>query len=149
MTKLASEPRIGTLLRHPWRAVRLRIHEELVAAGFDDLQPAHLDVLQAPGPDGRRPSELARGTLMSKQAMNRLIQSLEQRGYVERTVAANDGRARIVRLTDRGQSATAVIQKTAAKIERELAVQLGRDRLEALKRELAELGELTGSWRGR
>ena len=119
----------------------------VIAAGFDDLQPAHLDVLQAPGPDGRRPIELARAGLMSKQAMNRLVQSLEQRGYLERTAAEHDGRGRIVRLTDRGQRATAVIRTTAAEIERELAVELGRERLDALKRELAELGKATASWR--
>lgn len=127
--------------------MRLRIHEELIAAGFDDLQPAHLEVLQTPGPDGRRPIELARRGLMSKQAMNRLIQSLEQRGYLERTAAEHDGRGRIVHLTDRGRRATAVIRKTAAQIERELSAELGRERFDTLKRELAELGKLTGSWR--
>ena len=149
LTKQASEPRIGTLLRHPWRAVRLRLHDELVASGFDDLQPAHLDVLQTPGPDGRRPIELARETLMSKQAMNRLIRSLEQRGYLERSAVANDARARVVHLTDRGRRATALMRKTAAAIERELAAELGRARLEALKRDLGELGALTASWRER
>ncbi len=146
MTRLAGEARIGTLLRQPWRAVRLRPHERLVAAGFDDLRPAHLDVLQTAGPDGRRPIELARRTLMSKQAMNRLIHSLEHRGYVERKAADNDGRGKRVFLTDRGRRATAVIQSTAAEIERELAGELGRDRLDALKRELHELTNLTTGW---
>ena len=147
MTKISSEPRIGTLLRYPWQAVRLRIHQALVAAGFDDIQAAHLAVLQTPGPDGRRPTELAHAALTSKQAMNRLIQSLERLGYLERTAAHHDGRARIVRLTERGRQATAVIHKTAAKIERELAAELGPGRLDALKRELAELAELTAAWR--
>ncbi len=84
---------------------------------------------------------------MSKQAMNRLIQSLERLGYLQRTAAEGDGRARLVRLTDRGRQATAIIHKTAAKIERELAAELGTDRLDALKRELAELAELTAAWR--
>ena len=143
---MSSEPRIGTLLRYPWQAVRMRIHGALVAAGFDDIQPAHLAVLQTPGPDGRRPTELARAALTSKQAMNRLIQSLEGLGYLERTAAEHDGRARIVRLTERGRRATATIHKTAAEIERELAAELGRDRLDALKRELAALGDVTSTW---
>jgi DNA-binding MarR family transcriptional regulator len=147
LTTRSSEQRIGTLLRYPWQAVRSRIHQALVAAGFDDIQPAHLAVLQTPGPDGRRPTELARAALTSKQAMNRLIQGLERLGYVQRTAAEDDGRARIVRLTERGWQATAIIHKTAAKIERELAAELGADRLEALKRELAELADLTAAWR--
>jgi DNA-binding MarR family transcriptional regulator len=110
LTSVSSETKIGTLLRYPWQAVRLRIHQALVAAGFDDLQPAHLAVLQAPGPDGRRPVELARAALMSRQAMNRLIQGLERLGYLQRTTAEHDGRARIVRLSERGRRATATIR---------------------------------------
>ena len=147
LTSSSSDLAIGTLLRYPWQAIRLRIHEALAVAGFDDLQPAHLAVLQTPGPDGRRPSELARAALMSKQAMNRLIQSLEQKGYVQRTAADNDGRARIVRLTERGRDATATIYRAAAEIERELSAKLGAERLAALKRELAGLGELASNWR--
>ena len=52
-----------------------------------------------------------------------------------------------VRLTERGRQATAIIHKTAAEIERELAAELGADRLDALKQELMELGELTAAWR--
>lgn len=146
---VSSELKIGTLLRYPWQAVRLRIHQALVAAGFDDLQPAHLAVLQAPGPDGRRPIELAGAALTSKQAMNRLIQSLERLGYLERTAAQHDGRARIVRLTNRGRRATATIHEAAVEIERELAAELGSERLDALKRELVELTNLTAAWHER
>ncbi len=119
----------------------------MAAEGFDDLQPPHLAVLQTPGPDGRRPTELARAALTSKQAINRLIQSLERLGYLQRTAAEHDGRARIVRLTERGRRATATIRKTAVEIEREMAAELGPDRLDALKRELMELTKLTAAWR--
>ncbi len=65
----------------------------------------------------------------------------------EKRTAEHDGRARIVRLTQRGRQATATIHKTAAMIERELAAELGADRLDALKRELAKLAELAATWR--
>ncbi len=84
---------------------------------------------------------------MSKQAMNRLIQSLERLGYLERTPDGRDGRARIVHLTERGRRVTATIQSAAAELERELEAELGADRLDALKRELAELGDVTSTWR--
>ncbi len=42
------------------------------------------------------------------------------------------GEARIVQLTERGCRATATIHDAAAEIERELAAELGADRLEAL-----------------
>ena len=41
----------------------------------------HMAVLQFPGPDGVRPGALAERAGMSKQAMNRLLQSLEELDY--------------------------------------------------------------------
>lgn len=42
---------------------------------------------------------------MSKQAMNQLLRSLESLGYVSRSDAPGEGRARIVRLNRRGRAA--------------------------------------------
>ena len=52
-------PLIGALIRMPMEAVAARIIGGLHAAGFTDLVPAHFPVLRYPGPEGRRPSELA------------------------------------------------------------------------------------------
>ena len=62
-------PLIGALLRIPWEIVRERMLEGLHQRGFTDLIPADLTVLQYPGPDNLRPSELAARTRMSKQAL--------------------------------------------------------------------------------
>jgi hypothetical protein len=50
---------LGILLRTPWQAIRARIHAELVAAGFKDVRPRDLAVLQWPGPDGMRAIDIA------------------------------------------------------------------------------------------
>ena len=42
-------------------------------------------VLQFPGPDGVRPGTLAERAGMSKQAMNQLLRSLEDLGYITRS----------------------------------------------------------------
>jgi DNA-binding MarR family transcriptional regulator len=57
-----------------------RLHDH----GFADLEPAHLIVLQYPGPQGTRPSELAARLRISKQALNYLLGQLEGLGYLER-----------------------------------------------------------------
>ena len=75
---------IGALLRVPWEAVRERMLRGLHEDGFDDLVAAHLNVLQYPGPENRRPSDLAAETRMSKQAMNYLLGQMELLGYIER-----------------------------------------------------------------
>ncbi|MDX2153059.1 MAG: hypothetical protein SFV54_20110 [Bryobacteraceae bacterium] len=42
---------------------------------------------------------------MSKQAMKRLLKSLEDQDYIVRSDAPDKGRARVVRLTKRGRAA--------------------------------------------
>jgi hypothetical protein len=64
-------PMLGILLRAPWQAIRARIHAELVAAGFSDVRPRDLAVLQWPGPDGMRAIDVAANASMSKQAVKR------------------------------------------------------------------------------
>src|SRR5215468_6613762 len=96
---------IGALLRVPAQAIHRRIIKELNAAGYDELRVPHMAVLQFPGPDGVRPGTLAERAGMSKQAMNQLLRSLEGLGYISRSDASDEGRARIVRLTRRGRAA--------------------------------------------
>src|SRR6201981_3617551 len=87
---------IGALLRVPAQAIHRRIIEGLNAAGFDDLSVPHIAVFQYPGPDGVRPGKLAERAGISKQAMNQLLRSLEHLGYIVRSDAPNEGRARII-----------------------------------------------------
>ena len=77
-------PLIGVLLRRPWEIVRERMLTGLNQAGFTELIPAHLDVLQYPGPENRRPSDLAVQTQMTRQAMNYLLGQMEALGYLTR-----------------------------------------------------------------
>src|SRR5579864_3893745 len=125
--------RIGALLRVPANAVRRRIIDGLNAAGFTDLRVPHLAVLQYPGPDGQRPGALADLAGMSKQAMNQLLKSLEGLGYISRSDAPDEGRARIVRLTRRGRAAYAKISEILRDIEREWSAELGPRRFSQLK----------------
>ena len=105
--------------------MHLRILREANEAGFTDLVPAHLAVLRYPGPDGRRPSDLAAEVGTTKQAMNYLLGQLEQLGYVERRDDPGDQRSKRVHLTKRGQVLRSVIRRTVTKIERELEDELG------------------------
>ena len=100
---------IGALLRVPAQAIHRRIITELNAAGFEDLRVPHMAVLQFPGPDGVRPGVLAERAGMSKQAMNQLLRSLEGLGYIVRSDAPDEGRARIVRFTKRGRAVYATM----------------------------------------
>src|ERR1700761_5887848 len=82
---------IGALVRVPTEAIFRRIIRDLDEAGFDGLTVAHLTVLRYPGPDGERPGVLAERAGISKQAMNRLLGSLEDLGYLKRMDASDPG----------------------------------------------------------
>jgi DNA-binding MarR family transcriptional regulator len=124
---------IGALLRVPAQAIQRRIIAELNAAGFDDLRVPHMAVLQFPGPDGVRPSLLADRAGMSKQAMNQLLRSLERLGYLVRSDAPSESRARIVRFTKRGRDAYAMVHDILRAMEHEWSTVLGPERFAELK----------------
>jgi len=132
---------IGALLRVPGQAIHRRIINELNAVGFTDLRLPHMAVLQFPGPDGVRPGTLAERAGMSKQAMNQLLGSLEGLGYVGRSNAPDQGRARIVHFTKRGQAAYSKIHDILRDIEREWSTELGPKDFAQLKELLTRVWE--------
>ena len=132
---------IGALLRVPAQAIHRRIIKELNAGGFDELRLPHIAVLQFPGPDGVRPGTLAERAGMSKQAMNQLLRSLESLGYIVRSDAPDEGRARIVRFTRRGRAAYSKIHNILRNIEREWSAEIGPKQFAQLKELLARVWE--------
>jgi len=132
---------IGALLRVPAQAIHRRLITELNAAGFEELRVPHMAVLQFPGPDGVRPGTLAERAGISKQAMNQLLHSLEGLGYIVRTEASDEGRARIIRFTQRGHAAYAKILEILRDIEREWSAELGPRRFAELKELLLRVWE--------
>ena len=130
---------IGALLRVPAEAIHRRIIRELNDAGFNDLSLPHIVVFRFPGPDGVRPGVLAQRAATSKQAMNRLLGSLEDLGYLKRSSAPREGRARIVRLTRRGHAVYARIVRILQQIEREWIAELGATDFARLKQLLIRI----------
>ena len=139
MSRLEPPSLIGALLRVPSQAIHRRLIAELSAAGFPDLRLPHIAVFSYPNPDGSRPSDLAERAGMSKQAMNQLLQSLEQLGYLRRSDDKGDGRARIVHLTARGRAVWNKEHDILLEIEREWRATLGDKRFDHLKRLLRDV----------
>lgn len=132
---------IGALLRVPAQSIHRRIIRELNMLGFEELRVPHMAVLQFPGPDRVRPGTLAERAGMSKQAMNQLLRSLEASGYIRRSDAPNEGRARIVGFTKRGRAAYSKIHDILREIEREWSAELGPTDFARLKELLGRVWE--------
>ena len=62
---------------------------------------------------------------MTKQSVGEVTSDLEQRGYVERVPDPSDGRAKIIRLTERGARRRTLGLQLIDEIEREWAERFG------------------------
>ena len=141
---MTADAPLAELLRSPLGRLDRRVLDDARAAGFADLVPAHLAVLHHPGPDGRRPSELADAAGMTKQALNYLLGQLEQLGYLTREVdrLGDDRRSKRVYLTERGEALRRTIRASVTAIETELEAALGARDHRQLRRLLARLDSL-------
>ena len=137
----APPPLIGALLRVPLDAVLDRMLAGLHAEGFTDLNAAHLPLLRYPGPENRRPSDLAAELRMTRQAVNYLLGELDRLGYLVRREDPGDRRSKRVHLTERGRAVARTIRATVRGIEEEWERELGADRFAQLRDLLADLNE--------
>jgi len=133
---------LGALLRIPFQAIVARIHAGLQARGYDDLRPAHFVVFQLIHPEGSRVTELAELAQITKQSMGDLVDHVERCGYMERVPDARDGRAKVVRLTERGRALDQAAREILGQLEAEWAAGLGGDRMAQLKQTLTDVIEL-------
>jgi DNA-binding MarR family transcriptional regulator len=141
----APPPLIGALLRMPFETVRDRMLDGLHERGYTDLIAAHLNVMQYPGPENQRPSELAAQTRMTRQALNYLLGQLEQLGYLTRAGDDADQRSKRIHLTPRGQAAIAAIRDIVGEVEAEWEQQLGPRKFAQLRDLLAQLHTITAA----
>jgi DNA-binding MarR family transcriptional regulator len=149
-----SQPTLGLadLLRIPYQTLTTRVLADLHAAGFDDLRAAHLTVFKYLDPGGARLTDLTARAEMTKQSMGALILDLKRWGYLERTPDPTDGRAWIVRRTDRGWAADQVARTSIQAFEAEWERRIGPERMRAFRavlEEFAATAELEPSSRHR
>jgi DNA-binding MarR family transcriptional regulator len=145
MTKPQLERRmIGALLRIPFQYIVARIYIGLTEAGYADLSPSHFVVFQHMRSEGIRSTKLAQKAQMTKQAMGYLIAYLEEHNYVERLPDPTDGRARLIRLTERGWEVAKVSVAIVEQIEVEWEKYLGAERIQQLRSILRELIAMLG-----
>ena len=134
-------PFVGALLRGVWQWLRDEMYAGVVAAGFDDLNPAHVGLWRYPGVEGLRPSQLADRVEITKQSVNDLLRHLEEHGYLERMPDPADGRARVIRLTSKGRRLSETIYAEAGAAQRRIAEILGPRRFAQLQSSLELLSE--------
>jgi DNA-binding MarR family transcriptional regulator len=134
-------PYVGAMMRVGWQWVRDEIFDGVVAAGYDDVTPAHVGLFRYPGLNGQRPTALAEQMRITKQSVNDLLGHLEQHGYLIREPDLVDRRARVVHLTPKGRRLEKTVTSQSQAAEVRIAEILGPRHFKHLRCALEELAE--------
>ncbi|MFF8595458.1 MarR family winged helix-turn-helix transcriptional regulator [Streptomyces sp. NPDC015220] len=126
-----------------------RIHDGVVARGFEGLRPAHGFAFARLAPDGATVTELAAHLGVTKQAASQLVDEIVRKGYAERRPHPGDARARLIVLTDRGRACTRAAEEAAAEAVRAWTGSIGEGEVRALWERLARIapyGPIRPTW---
>ncbi|WP_405878789.1 MarR family winged helix-turn-helix transcriptional regulator [Streptomyces sp. NBC_01136] len=126
-----------------------RIHEGVVARGFEGVRPAHGFAFTRLAPGGATVTDLAAHLGVTKQAASQLVDELVRKGYVERRPHPGDARARLVVLTGRGWECTRAAEEAAAEAVRPWVELLGEGEVRVLCAQLlriAPYGPIRPTW---
>ena len=136
-------PLVG-LLAEVKDAISDELYARLHEMGHGGIRPAHgcvFGFIDRGG--GVRLTALADRSGLTKQAVGEAVADLERLGYVERVPDPSDGRAKIIRLTERGGQAAAAAEEIFADIEGRFAAEVGDERLEEFRDTLRRIFLLT------
>lgn len=99
------------------------------AAGDERIRVAHTTLFPHIPFDGIRLTQLAERVGVTKQAVAQLVDELEEMGVVERVADPSDGRAKLIRFSERGREGLEHGLGLLGELEGELAAAVGPKRL--------------------
>lgn len=140
----APGPDFGILLMLAARAYADDLHARLTQVGFPEMRASFgfiFRVLRASEPS---PSELAGHLGVSKQAVGKVLDEMEARGFVARRLDHQDRRARRVVLTEHGRAASDAAVRFSDEIEADLRGKVGLEQVSALRAALMAYVEAHG-----
>jgi len=144
------EVALPVLLRHARAAYGAAMRKALAEAGYDDIPGNGLYVIGGLALDREDIplSQLIRELRVSKQAAGQLVDTLVNRGYLDRQMDKNDRRKLTVTLTERGRAAAGVQSAAREKVDAELLGCVGQEDISRTRRTLAVLANLGVQIRG-
>ncbi len=129
-----------------YRALIDGLHERLAERGWPDIRVNYGFVLLAArdgGDGGLRGADVAALLGVSKQAASKLVDGMQNAGYVARAPDPDDDRAKRVVLTDRGRRLLDAVEEIYADLESGWAEMIGRSAVESLRADLTTVLERT------
>jgi DNA-binding MarR family transcriptional regulator len=139
LLKISGRKPLGKLLNKTYRFMGEISGIFLRERGYQSLKVWHLVALMHIDTEGSNVNTLAQKAGMTKQGMSKLIKELLDNGYVSTEKDANDARALVVKLTDKGLDCLLDWKDCVAHVEATFSGIIGRDKLELLKEILVPL----------
>ncbi len=124
-------------------ALQRRIDADLraiLSGALGGFRGSHGRILDIIPNKGARPSSLASGAWITKQAVGKRIAELQELGWVSVSTDPSDGRAVVVRRTAAGDRVRRMAVEGIGAMEDGWADAVGRERYETFRAVLAELG---------
>ncbi len=137
---------LPALLRAARTAYGSAIRADLDEAGCDDVPRNGIYVIGAIARTEAPLSDIIDQLGVSKQAAGALVDTLVTRGYLERTIDAEDRRRLRVSLTERGEAAAAVVREAVERMDAALLARVGPEYVAHTRATLAAL--ITGGQAG-
>jgi len=108
------------------------------------LRAAHTALMPHLSAEGVRGADLAKKLGVTKQAVSQLVTELEEWGVVEQVADPQDGRAKLVRFTKKGEQALLRGLAVLGELEAELTDKIGKRRMHELHTALLALEKALG-----
>lgn len=135
-----ADPPVVALLSSAKAAFVAEFNRRMARTAFGDLVLAYsTNVLRWLSSGPVRSADLVSCSGVSKQAISQQVSHLAASGYVRVTPHPDDGRARLVSLTPKGEAAQRTVHGLFAQIERDWETRLGSRQWRAF---VATLGEM-------
>src|ERR1700678_494320 len=107
------------------RAHTVAVTARLALRGYDDFPFASASLLWLMDEGGTRSTLLAQRAGVTKQAMSQLVRLMERQGYLEQAADPSDTRAKVVRMTPRGEAVRTACVEVRDELNQSMARMVG------------------------
>jgi DNA-binding MarR family transcriptional regulator len=129
----------GVLLNTAFGAFKDGLHEALAEAGFDDVGGSYGYVFRLLAKEPTSLAEVAQHLGITPQGALKIIDDMVRKGYVVRQPCAEDGRVKLLALTERGTLAIACASRFHKRFEKALAGRIGAANANAARAALEDI----------
>ncbi len=135
----SSELDLTSLLSLSFSTLIDNLNDRMGELEFGDIRPAHGFLFTYITPNGATCIEIAEYLGITKQAVSKMVNYLEEHGYVMRQNHPTDKRGKIIILTERGELVMKSKEKILSELEQHWIEKIGAERMQMLKEDLTKL----------